>query len=96
VELAGAESEEECFAEAQKDYERALAIQEKQLGPNHADTVQTVTDVAICYLDQGKNEQGRPLLERALREQEHQLGPDHEDVQAIRDVLTNLNEEEGR
>lgn len=83
-------SEEERFATAQPLYERALKVQEKALGPEHADAVQTLTDLAICYLDQGLNEKGKPLLERALGMQEKALGPDHPDVAAIRDVLVSL------
>ena len=66
---------------------------EELLGAEHADTVQTLTDLAICYLDQGLNRQGRPLLERALALQEKALGGDHADVAAIRDVLTSLDME---
>lgn len=52
--------------------------------------MQTLTDLAICYLDQGLNEKGKPLLEKALALQEKALGPDHADVAAIRDVLVSL------
>lgn len=60
------------------------------MGPEHPDTVQTLTDLAICYLDQGLNAKGKPLLEKALVLQEKALGPDHPDVAAIRDVLVSL------
>jgi centrosomal protein CEP104 len=88
-------SEEERFAEAQPLYERALRIQEKALGKDHQDTVQTLTDLAICHLDQGHNGVGRPLLERALVLQQKALGPNHADVTAIRDVLQSLDADEG-
>jgi centrosomal protein CEP104 len=65
------------------------------LGAEHQDTVQTLTDLAICHLDQGHNEVGRPLLERALVLQEQALGPDHPDVSAIRDVLQSLDADDG-
>ena len=92
---AALHSEEEQFAAAQPLYERALRIQEKTLGSEHQDTVQTLTDLAICHLDQGHNEVGRPLLERALVLQEQALGPDHADVVAIRDVLQSLDADDG-
>jgi len=72
-------------------YERALRVQEKTLGAEHQDTVQTLTDLAICHLDQGNNDVGRPLLKRALVLQEQALGPSHADVTAIRDVLDSLD-----
>ena len=65
------------------------------MGAEHGDTVQTLTDLAICYLDQGLNARGRPLLERALTLQEKALGPDHPDVTAIRDVLLSLDADGG-
>ena len=52
TDLAALHSEEENFAAAQPLYERALRIQEKTLGAEHQDTVQTLTDLAICHLDQ--------------------------------------------
>ena len=55
--------------------------------------MQTLTDLAICYLDQGLNDLGRPLLQRALVLQEKALGPTHADVAAIRDVLQSLDQE---
>ena len=87
-------SETEEYGEAQGLYERALQIQESVLGAEHQDTVQTLTDLAICHLDQGHNDAGRPLLERALSLQERQLGADHPDVAAIRDVLASLDAED--
>ena len=48
--------------------------------------------VFVCV--QGREDLGRPLLQRALRIQEAHLGPDHPDVQAIRDVLMEEEEEE--
>ena len=64
------------------------------MGAEHQDTVQTLTDLAICHLDQGHNDVGRPLLERALVLQEQALGSDHPDVTAIRDVLQSLEADE--
>ena len=72
-------------------YERALAMQIAALGETHQDAVQTLTDLAICHLDQGRNDVGRPLLEKALVLQEAALGDDHPDVTAIRDVLQSLD-----
>ena len=55
--------------------------------------VQTLTDLAICFLDQGADERGRPLLKRALVLQEAALGADDEAVLALRDVLASLGAE---
>ena len=59
---------------------RALAIREKQLGPLHPATAQTLNNLAHLYKKQGKYAEAEPLYQRALRIMEQQLGPDHPDV----------------
>jgi len=55
----------------------ALAIREKQLGPEHPDTAQSLNNLAELYRAQGKYEQAEPLYQRALAIREKQLGPEH-------------------
>jgi tetratricopeptide (TPR) repeat protein len=58
-------------------YERALAIWEKQLGPDHPDTATSLNNLAGLLQAQGDFGGARPLYERALAIREKQLGPDH-------------------
>jgi tetratricopeptide (TPR) repeat protein len=75
------------FAGAQALYERALAIREKSLGPEHPET-------ASALQDQGDLVGARPLLERALAICEKILGPKHpETAPALNDLAILLQDQ---
>jgi tetratricopeptide (TPR) repeat protein len=61
-------------------FQRALAIREQQLGPDHPHTASSLNNLAELYRAQGKYEQAEPLFQRALAILEQQLGPDHPDT----------------
>jgi len=64
-------------------YERALAIREKSLGPDHPEVATSINNLAAYLFDTGKPEDSaiaRPLFERALAIREKSLVPDHPDV----------------
>ncbi len=65
------------YNEAEPLHQRALAIDEKHLGPNHPDTASSLNNLAVLYSDQGKYEQAESLHQRALAIREQRLGPDH-------------------
>ncbi len=46
--------------------ERALAIREKALGPEHPDTATSLNNLALLLQAQGDLARSRPLFERAL------------------------------
>ncbi len=46
--------------------ERALAIREKALGPDHPDVARALNDLANLYEDQGRNADAEPLYKRSL------------------------------
>jgi CHAT domain-containing protein/Tfp pilus assembly protein PilF len=77
------------YAEAIPLGERALAIVEKALGPDHPSAVAFLTDLAVFYDAQAQYAAAEPLLARALVIRERTLGPDHPDVAAS---LNNLAE----
>ncbi|WP_374687571.1 tetratricopeptide repeat protein [Promineifilum sp.] len=58
-------------------YERALAISERILGPNHPDTATSLNNIGSLLLAQGDLAGARPYLERALIIRRRFLGPDH-------------------
>ena len=58
-------------------YERALAIREKALGPQHADTATSLNNLASLYRAMGDYAKALPLYERALAIREKALGPQH-------------------
>ena len=57
--------------------ERALAIREKALGPEHPITANCLNNLVDLLRDQGDLAEARPLLERALAIREKALGPEH-------------------
>ena len=66
-----------AYAEARPLYERALAIREKTLGPEHPDTAESLNNLAGPLFAQGDHAGARSLLERALAIREKTLGPEH-------------------
>jgi tetratricopeptide (TPR) repeat protein len=58
-------------------YERALAIRERLLGPDHPDTADGLNNLGILLRHQGELATARLLYERALAIREQVLGRDH-------------------
>ncbi|MEU3103246.1 tetratricopeptide repeat protein [Streptomyces griseoflavus] len=57
--------------------ERALAIAEAELGPNHPATALRLGNLAATLSELGRHSEALPLAERALAITETALGPDH-------------------
>jgi tetratricopeptide (TPR) repeat protein len=68
------------FSSARPLYERALAIHEKVLGPEHPDTATSISELAFLLHHQKDLAGARPLFERALAIREKMLGPEHPDT----------------
>src|SRR5262249_3573413 len=64
-------------AQARGLLERALAIREKVLGPEHPDTAMTLNDLGYAIEHQGSLVEARAFYERALAINEKVLGPEH-------------------
>ena len=77
-------------SEARPLFERALAIREKLLGPEHPDTATSLNNLANLLLDQRDLAGARPLLERALAIWEKALGPEHPDTATSLNNLASL------
>lgn len=56
-------------------YERALKGYEKELGPNHPETLDILQNMAALFQVQGKYEDALPLYERVLKGYQKELGP---------------------
>ncbi len=80
------------YNEAEPLHQRALAIDEKHLGPNHPDTASSLNNLAVLYSDQGKYEQAESLHQRALAIREQRLGPDHPKTAKSRKQYAQLRE----
>jgi len=68
------------YGDARPLYERALAIREAQLGPEHPSTATSLNNLAVLLESMGEYGDARPLYERALAIDEKALGPEHPDT----------------
>jgi len=60
------------------------------VGPDHPDTVLSLTNLAVLLMDQGELAAALALLERALAIREQVLGTDHPDTTSVRAKLERL------
>ncbi len=84
------------YAEAEPVYKRALAVQEKALGPAHPDVAGSLNNLAVLYDAQGRYAEAEPLYERALAIKEKSLGPDHPNLAKGLDKYAALLRKTGR
>jgi tetratricopeptide (TPR) repeat protein len=77
------------FAEAKPYFERALAINEQVLGPQHPNTAACLNSLGTLLRAQGDLAGAKPYYERALAMREQMLGPQHPDTATC---LINLSE----
>ena len=62
------------YKQAEPLLQRALAIREQQLEPDHPNTAESLNNLAVLYDKQGKYKQAEPLLQRALAIRERTVG----------------------
>jgi tetratricopeptide (TPR) repeat protein len=84
-----------AYSLARPLFERALAIREKVLGPEHPDTATSLNNLAVLLKGQGELTQAKPLFERALAIRENVLGPEHPDTALSLNNLAILLEAQG-
>jgi tetratricopeptide (TPR) repeat protein len=85
-----------AYAQARVLLERALAICEKALGPEHPSTAGCLNNLALLLKAQGNLAEAVPLYERALAIDEKALGPEHPDTATDLNNLANLAAGSGR
>ncbi|KAL3938428.1 MAG: hypothetical protein SGBAC_006669 [Bacillariaceae sp.] len=66
--------------EAMVMYQKALEIRLQELGPGHADTVQTYNSMAVVLRSEGKLEEALILHQKALGMRLKELGPYHANI----------------
>ncbi|HLG77519.1 MAG TPA: tetratricopeptide repeat protein, partial [Ktedonobacteraceae bacterium] len=84
------------YEEAEPLSQRALAIREQVLGPEHPATATSLNTLAALYWAQGKYEQAEPLSQRALAIREQVLGPEHPDTAISLNNLAGLYYHQGK
>ena len=75
--------------EAERFFQRAVAVKETGLGLDHPDVATSLNNLAQVYLTQSREREAVPVLERSLRIQEKALDAEHP---ALRRTLTVLAE----
>jgi tetratricopeptide (TPR) repeat protein len=68
------------YARGESLFLQALAIQEQALGPDDLVTAESVNNLAVLYMNQGRYEESEPLYRRALKIREERLGDSHREV----------------
>jgi tetratricopeptide (TPR) repeat protein len=84
------------YPEAEPLYQRALRIQEHELGLEHPHVAHILHDLAYLYRQRGKYAEAEPLYQRALCIREQQFGPEPSDVARSLTGLAHLYSEQGR
>ncbi|MCX4247929.1 serine/threonine-protein kinase [Paraliomyxa miuraensis] len=72
--------------------ERALALREQLLGPEHPTVATVLNNLALAHDAKGRFDQAQALHERALGIREGALGPEHPDVASSLINLATLNQ----
>jgi serine/threonine protein kinase len=67
-------------AQAIRQHERALQLRRSIRGPDHPETLTSMDNLAVAYLDAGRVAEALPLCEEAFKLRRIQLGPDHPDT----------------
>ena len=83
-------------AEAERLGLQCIAIMKRVLGPDHPDTLRTMTDLALAYQGQGRYGEAERLDAEILEIQQRVLGPEHEDVLWSMNNLALAYQSEGR
>jgi eukaryotic-like serine/threonine-protein kinase len=73
------------YPEARQQFERALDLERRTLGPNDPRTLRTLTQLGGVASDQSKYPEAEALLTQAVEGQRRVLGPEH------RDTLDSMN-----
>ena len=92
VQLLGQDNYKEATAIAEK----ALAVAERVLGPEHPDTLTNVNLLATLYQAQGRYSEADPLFMRVLADRERVLGPEHPATLASAASLARIFQDQGR
>jgi CHAT domain-containing protein/tetratricopeptide (TPR) repeat protein len=86
----------QAVSEVEGLYRRAMAIQERSLGPEHPALANTLNNFAAMLDQQGKFTESEPLQRRALAIFEKSLGPLHPDTAATLTTLAVSLDRQGK
>ena len=77
-------------------HEQTLAARERELGPDHPNTLQSCNNLALAYQDAGRTDEAITLYEQNLANYERLQGPDHPNTLNSRNNLATAYQDAGR
>ncbi len=86
----------QSLSEVEGMYRRAMAIQERSLGPDHPALANTLNNLAAMLDQQGNSSESEPLQRRSLAILEKSLGPLHPDTAATLTTLAVSLDRQGK
>ncbi|WP_224240234.1 tetratricopeptide repeat protein [Hyalangium gracile] len=78
------------YEDALGEFEAALALRRKALGPEHPDMAFSLSNLGLALKELGRYEKSHRMYSRALRLREKKLGADHPRVATMLENLGNL------
>jgi len=84
--IAAAHRGRGAASEALPILRRALAIRERELGPDHVSTIEVENNIAVVQIELGEAEEASATMTRVVAARERTLGPDHPDVASALNV----------
>jgi tetratricopeptide (TPR) repeat protein len=84
------------YAQAEALYSQAMDIQRRVLGPEHPDTLLSMSNLADAYAGQGKYAQAEALSSRTLEINRRVLGRDHPRTLDLLSVMAAMYQRQGK
>lgn len=84
------------YTEADRDFQRAIAMAEKSLGPKHPALATMLNNLATVYADEERVDEAEALYKRALAIREEVFGPTSTEAATVLNNLAQLYELQGR
>jgi len=84
------------YPEAQRQWERAVDLRRRVLGPDHPDTLTSMNDLADAYRVQSAYKQAEPLFIKVLETRRRVLGEENPATLSSMNELANLYLDQGR
>ena len=75
---------------------RAWLLEQAARGPDHAETLTSLSNLAICLAHQGRSAEAEPMLRQALKKQRINSGENHRDTSMILSNLATCISDQGR
>ena len=83
------------YPRAESLYQRAIEIRRRVLGPEHPDTLRSMTSLANVLREEGRYAEAEKLIRETLNIRRRVLGPEHPDTLKSTNILATILDREG-